>query len=336
MEENSFLNISLSAISIPSILTETDKLEFSNSVTGLYEVKQFLDKVEAVKSTTSLPQHLANSFQNTKTSFIDIYNTLTKDYSNIDSVTAVNQIKNAYNRANEYKRSFFEISSSNYTLLTCNTIISLNGANSNGLQEKSFALIEELEKEIQKATKLNKELEDKAAKSVVSNYANIFLTQETIHKKNASNWLKTAILFTILTLLFLTFSFKYDWFNTTQLVTITDGNKVDSRFIYNIPNLITKVFIISILIYIITFLFKQFAINKNLQTLNNYKKNALNSFTLFTESIGDKDSSSKNALMLQVAKAIYENTATGYLSSKVQESPSSGILEITKLVGDSK
>ncbi len=336
MEDKTFTGVSLSSINIPSILTESDKLEFSNAVHGLFEVKHFLDKVEAVNSTATIPTSLASNFQNIKDSFLGIYEDLKKDHSKVDSVRAVNQIKSTYRRAIDFKNNFFEISSSNYNLQTCVTIISLSGANSEGLQKQTFSLIEQLEKEVQKASTLNKELEDKAAKSVVSNYANIFSTQENIHKGNATTWLTTAILFTIATILFLCLSFKNDWFNTTQLVNFTDGNKIESKFVYNIPNLITKVFVISILIYLLTFLFRQFAINKNLQTLNNYKKNALNSFTLFTESIGDKDNSSKNALMLQVAKAIYENTTTGYLSSKVQENPSSGILEITKLVGDTK
>ena len=43
----------------------------------------------------------------------------------------------------------------------------------------------------------------------------------------------------------------------------------------------------------------------------------------------------RNSLMLQLAKSIYEQTATGYIGDKGQN-VNSGIVEITKMIGANK
>ena len=83
-------------------------------------------------------------------------------------------------------------------------------------------------------------------------------------------------------------------------------------------------------IYLITFAFKQYSINKHLAVLNRHRANALNSYKLFTGLIDQADTNSRNALMLQVSKAIYEQSNTGHLSSKNQDSTS--IIEMTKYI----
>lgn len=54
--------------------------------------------------------------------------------------------------------------------------------------------------------------------------------------------------------------------------------------------------------------------DRHLQALNNHRKNALNSYELFVESIGKDDPISKNALMLQVGQSNlrkFHNGVTG-------------------------
>lgn len=100
-------------------------------------------------------------------------------------------------------------------------------------------------------------------------------------------------------------------------------------------NVLTRLIIISIWIYLISFSFKQYSVNKHLSTLNRHRSNTLNSFKLFIESIDPGDSMTKNALMLEVAKAIYEQGMTGHLAGKgVDNSPS--IIELTRFVNQTK
>ncbi|MBX2956295.1 MAG: hypothetical protein KF846_09070 [Cyclobacteriaceae bacterium] len=114
------------------------------------------------------------------------------------------------------------------------------------------------------------------------------------------------------------------------LGTITTG---DSGVV--LINVLTRLIIISIWVYLISFCFKQYSVNKHLATLNRHRSNTLNSFKLFIESIDPSDSVTKNALMLEVAKAIYEQGMTGHLSGKgADNSPS--IIELTRFVNQTK
>ena len=96
--------------------------------------------------------------------------------------------------------------------------------------------------------------------------------------------------------------------------------------------MVTKVLVIAVVIFLMSFSFKQYSINKHLQTLNTQRQKALNSYKLFTTSISKDDTNSHNALMIQVAKAIYEPQSTGFLNEKGQQ-VNSGLVEITKLIG---
>lgn len=102
-----------------------------------------------------------------------------------------------------------------------------------------------------------------------------------------------------------------------------------------LTNVLTRLIIISIWVYLISFCFKQYSVNKHLATLNRHRSNTLNSFKLFIESIDPSDSMTKNALMLEVAKAIYEQGMTGHLTGKgADNSPS--IIELTRFVNQTK
>ena len=93
--------------------------------------------------------------------------------------------------------------------------------------------------------------------------------------------------------------------------------------------------IFAVQIFVISFSFRQYSINKHLSTINKHRQNGLNSFKLFVESINKEDYESRNSLMLQLAKAIYKKTTTGYINDKNQ-GVNSGIIEITKMIGANK
>jgi hypothetical protein len=101
---------------------------------------------------------------------------------------------------------------------------------------------------------------------------------------------------------------------------------------YDFTALVTKILIIAVIIFLMSFSFKQYSVNRHLQTLNTQRQKALNSYKLFTESISKDDTNSHNALMIQVAKAIYEPQSTGFLNEKGQQI-NSGIVELTKIIG---
>jgi hypothetical protein len=87
---------------------------------------------------------------------------------------------------------------------------------------------------------------------------------------------------------------------------------------------------ISITIFFISFCFKQYSVNRHLSTINKHRANAFGSYKLF-EALA-KDGPEKNVLLHQLAKAIYEQTSTGFINDKGGINPS--VLEITKMFGE--
>ncbi|AOP36373.1 hypothetical protein A0128_20360 [Leptospira tipperaryensis] len=88
----------------------------------------------------------------------------------------------------------------------------------------------------------------------------------------------------------------------------------------------------SLLFFGIRFSFRQFSINKHLYSLNKHRSNSLNSFTLFSNSIDKNDSQYRNALILEIAKSIFDSGQTGYLPDKNIEVSSPSIVELTRMV----
>lgn len=178
------------------------------------------------------------------------------------------------------------------------------------------------------------ELKKKVQDQTVSDYAIVFQKEVVKYRKDSIAWLISGIAITCIFIAGFICINAYDVFPTEAK--FLNENNVELISGYNISNIIIKVILIAIFIFLISFSFKQYNINKHQQTLNLHRQNALNSYKLFTESIIGEDSNSRNALMVQVAKAIYEHTqSTGFLNDKGQ-TMNSGIVELTKIIGENK
>jgi|GEM_PF-4694737 len=174
---------------------------------------------------------------------------------------------------------------------------------------------------------------DKTAEFVISDYAEIFKEQAYEHshwkyddKKrmrvsvgNSEKWLIMGF-FSLVVFIYILLNLRRILGSPSELF----GNELYSF-------LITKIFIISMSFYWITFCFKNFSIHRHLSTLNMHRSNALGSFKLFLNSVDREDNSVRNTLVIEVAKAIYEQGKTGYLGSRDKEVTSSPIIELTRL-----
>lgn len=169
------------------------------------------------------------------------------------------------------------------------------------------------------------ELKKKASEQTVSDYAIVFRDESSNYKNLAEKWLAAGIIISIIFLILIVVSAITEFLPTEILI----DNKVAG---YNITNIITKALIIAVIIFIMSFSFKQYSINRHLQAVNIHRQKALNSYKLFTTSIAGNDINSQNALMIQVAKAIYEPQSTGFLNEK-GNNVNSGIIELTKIIG---
>lgn len=172
---------------------------------------------------------------------------------------------------------------------------------------------------------LLKSLQDKAKEVSLHDYAQVFSRQARIHSSRGQKWLITSIIFALIFIGFICFidrlfPIKTDGVNAT-VITI---------------EYITRVLIVSFQIYVITFCAKQFNIQQHLATVNKHRENTLNSYKLFIDSLGDADTAIKPALMMEVAKAIYESGQTGYLGANDKSDSSPSMIELTKYISNNK
>lgn len=183
----------------------------------------------------------------------------------------------------------------------------------------------------EKATDLHVEMQRQSTETVSEKYANIFGQEALIHSnkdsakgKNgeAQTWLRAAgwgIVVFIIFIYFIDYIMPIDKGETNSTVIVIEY--------------LRRLLLVSFLIYIITFMFRQYSIHKHLATVNKHRENTLNSFKLFIQSIDSSDADVKNTIVKEIAKAIYESGETGYISLKQGASDSSSIVtEITKYI----
>lgn len=200
--------------------------------------------------------------------------------------------------------------------------------------DKELAEVESLKSDMNSNTSEIKtilnELKKKAAEQTISDYAIVFQNEAAIKNTIAKNWLVTGVVMIILFIGTILIFNLNDWLPSEIF------NNANQLLHYNISNVITKLIIYAIMIFVISFSFKQYNICKHLNTINTHRQNALNSYKLFTQSIVGEDFASQNALMIQVAKSIYEQNQTGYLGNENNQGVNSGIIELTKIIGSNR
>lgn len=198
-------------------------------------------------------------------------------------------------------------------------------------QEEINTIKENLKKKEDDINVIIDEFRNKATLKTVSDYSKVFNDLYTKHSKVADRWLYAGI---ILSLVFIS-SFLIITIKNYLPTEIFDV-VTDKLIRYDITNLLSKLIIIAIQIFLISFSFRQFNINKHIATINKHRQNALDSYKLFDQTISKEDKLSHNNLMLQVAKAIYEQTSSGYISDKSNRGVNSGIVELTKIIGENQ
>ncbi|MBE2256780.1 MAG: hypothetical protein IAE65_11330 [Ignavibacteria bacterium] len=173
------------------------------------------------------------------------------------------------------------------------------------------------------------ELKKAATVESVKDYSLIFKTQAEEYSSNKLSKPKKAELWLIFS-----FSLVIITFGFLIFIMFSFTNSYRSINLGNASVLFTKISILVLLIYLIKNGFKQYSINKHLYSLNIHRKNVLNSYKLLIESIDVSNVDIRNAIVMEVSKAIYESGKTGYIDSKSDEVSNPSIIEITKLLNN--
>ena len=203
-------------------------------------------------------------------------------------------------------------------------------------QEKLRKYIDEAEKAKKDIHIILSELRKKAGDETVVDYANIFKQQAerySFYKLSlrpfrfkvgaAEIWLFISLLSGIGLIIAINF--------IAHIFPLNPSDPIEIKIIL----LVTRFAFISFLIFLVTFFFRQYSISKHLYTLNKHRQNTLDSYKLFLQSVGRDDTTTRNALMMEVAKAIYEAGNTGYISSK-NDYTTPSVIEMTRLINEQK
>lgn len=281
---------------------------------------------------------------------VETYDRLTVEYiqkfandPNLDQTSLASNKSNLLNNFLDFYQTSLgqRAMNSNSSLLYLSTFIKSFVINDDFFKSHYNLNVEEVEKErlsnfemlinnAEKSSEILEELQKRTSEYPVSDYAGVFETESNKNKIFAKNWLYCGIGLSIIFILSIILFSAFGWFE------IVIRDVAGKLLYYNFSNLFTKVVLVAIQVFFISFSFKQFNVNKHLETLNKHRQNALNSYKLFQQSIIGNDNGSHNALMIQVAKSIYEHPqSTGFLNENGQQM-NSGIVELTKIIGDNK
>ncbi|BAX81979.1 hypothetical protein [Labilibaculum antarcticum] len=188
--------------------------------------------------------------------------------------------------------------------------------------------LKESERDSNSIKSLLNELQKQTKKHITSDYALIFQRVWEKHQTYSHYWLSAGIITAIVFILTLSFGA----FDSLKTENMSDSGVFIN---YNLGNIVARVLIIAIQVFFMSFSFKQYSVNKHLQNVNRHRANAFESYQLFDSILPKDDEIHRNELMLQLAKAIYEQGSTGYLSEKSSNFNLS-LTEITKMLGTTK
>jgi hypothetical protein len=210
------------------------------------------------------------------------------------------------------------------------TVKSLANKDIEGDRLRLNQLIADFERKKKDVDEITNELRKKSGEQTITDYAEIFRKAADSHSSfqlkgefkfgSAEKWLSLGVAMIIV--FALTINKLNDWLGITY--TTSEPGLLTIQ-------IISRLLVISIWVYVISFCLKQYSVNKHLATLNRHRQNTLDSYKLFLQSIDPTDGITKNALMMEVAKSIYEHGNTGHLSGKTSDN-SPSIIELTRFI----
>lgn len=322
-----FLSINFDNYNVPDYLSEVEKQRFNDSVVRMLEMQKLIKKSVDIANTSEIPLKLVESLEGIIDDYQEMKNLL--DASRIPKENY--SPNNTFNRIHSTHANFFEPSSSNKTLMTINAISNYEFF----FDEKSIKRLDQLNDELNEKNKrvdeILKKLENPSAEKVLADYAAEYAKEETYNNDRSLWWLIGGIFTTILFIALVVLSILYEWFPSKLKLENVMGGVNKTYEIINVPVLVTKVMLASLIIYFIVFCFRQYSIYKHLAIVNQQKKNAFNSYTLFAAAVGEKDLEAKKILLMSLARTIHESINSGFLPSKQSEPPLNQNFDLGKL-----
>ena len=188
---------------------------------------------------------------------------------------------------------------------------------------------EDLDEELSKLKKMKSEQSEQAIRSEVSRYGDFFKEEAENNKKLSRNYglglLGCSALATIISLCF--------YFDSN--ITI---NNIPELILKG--NLINKLFIFTIIFFIITTITKEYLALRHQYSVNRHRYNALSSHKEILNSIektaSESDKEISNAILLELTKAMFNPQDTGFIKNQKETSSENKVIEISRSLFNTK
>jgi len=185
----------------------------------------------------------------------------------------------------------------------------------NRLEEKQQRVLAKLDKE---SKSLISHLRDSVSKKEVGRFGNMFSQSSNNHWGMSIAWLLATVVVAVGTV----------WYFLDMSSSIAEIEG-DISSVSILQSLIPRAAVFSVLYYIMVFCSRSFRAHMHNATLNKHRQNALESFDKFLDA-AESDQETKNAILLQVAKAIFDPQHTAFTGPKSDTTGPAQILEITR------
>lgn len=192
--------------------------------------------------------------------------------------------------------------------------------------------IKQLDEKLKKTEKLLESSQVTATKREVSEYGNFFGKEAGANKENAKNnfwFMIVSIVITALVAVFILWGINF--------VSADKGILLDLLNTINSQNILLKFVVISLGAFLIAHFSKVHAAEKHLYNINTQKQNALESHNKLLNSViateSENEKEIRNAILLELTRAIFDAKDTGYLKGYSQNStPTNSIVEISRTI----
>jgi ribosomal protein S20 len=289
----------------------------------IIEILSLVDEmIDATKNTANIPGFLQESMGFYTGQFLELFDELeTIIYQPKVDTTTLDNFKIKFNQWHT-KCVLNQPGSSHPGFLdTYNTIkhFGRRGLREQDTKKADGISMQELSDKILETKNTQDKIRKIVAQESVSNYSKVFGEASKKYKDASTMWIIIGCAAIV------------GLFGLALLAPWEALLPIEGPSSYNISNIIIKSLLFGVVIFFISFSFKQYSANKHNSVLNLQRQTAMNSYKLFLESIDEKDKAERYTLMKVLASAVYEHVNTGFINEKNQ-APKPGIVELTRMM----
>lgn len=288
----------------------------------LDKIKKIFDDILNYPNVENLSENFTNIVQNQLQRFVQFAKQIVNDFQDIAQRQVwISNIKNE-----EYEVF-------NNLLVIYNYIQTFDPSKDEKLKEqvkKSEDRIVKLNEDLSKTENLLQNAQKQATKVEVQSFGNLFGEEAEKNKKSAKNnfWIMigSIILTATLAIIFLP---------EIGFTKIKDASFLDNLLsTITSQNIILRFVIISLGAYLIAHFAKVHAAEQHLYNLNTQRQHALNSHKQILDSViateSENEKEIRNAILLELTRAIFESKDTGYLKNPQNPSATNQIVEVSR------